>query len=176
VQIASELIVREQGKKNLHQIGNQWATVGYIVGGFSRVSSPYAYTCSVDPGIFQIDRSESRKGFFYVLNGPEPLRLSINDSIKPSRSTRNDASPSSPTRASGRGLSKICFIPSHKEKSTDTSSPAENSLTYQPSPKTTDERNLLATSMEENTGRTSSPEFKQRWGSSKPLFSCRTIK
>ena len=119
---------------------------------------------------------ESLEDFFYVLNGPKLLQLSIKDSIKPSRSTRNDTSPSSPTRASGRGLSKTCFIPSHKEKSTDTSSPAENSLTYQPYPKTTDERNLLATALEENTGKTSSPEFKKRCGNSKPLYPCRAIK
>jgi hypothetical protein len=30
--------------------------------------------------------------------------------------------------------------------------------------------------MEENTGKTSSPEFKRRCGNSKPLYPCRAIK
>ena len=111
-----------------------------------------------------------------MLNYPKLPQLSINNPIQPSRSTSNDASPSSPTRASERGLRKTCFIPLHKKKSTDTSSPAKNSLTYQRSPKTTDERNLLATSMEGEHRQNLLTGVQKRWGSSKPPFSCRTVK
>jgi hypothetical protein len=43
------------------------------------------------------------------------------------------------------------------------------------SPSGDKERNSWAASSEENTGNTSSPESKKKWGSSKPLLSCPTI-
>ena len=52
--------------------------------------------------------------------------------------------------------------------SNETISPAEHSLTYQPSPGAPDRRNLWAASVEENTGSTCSPDFNEIRSSSKP--------
>jgi hypothetical protein len=63
-----------------------------------------------------------------------------------------------------------------KGESVETSSPPEKPLTYQPSPSGDKERKSCAASSEENTGNTSSPEAKKKWGSSKPLLSYPTIR